>query len=79
MEMSGNTIEFRYSRSTAALEDGMQFTVEWSDTLLPGSWSGVSDELDTENPGSSEVENRVAVIPAGSSGRRFVHLKIYKP
>jgi hyaluronate lyase len=81
MEMSGNTIEFRYSRSTAALEDGMEFQVMWSDSLLEDSWSidDVDDGPDLANPGSSEVENRVVRIPAGSSGRRFVRLEVSQP
>lgn len=81
LTVNGGNLEFRYTRSKAALADGMNFTVEWSDTLLPDSWSadGVTETTDPENPGDSEVENRIATIPAGSAGRRFVHLKVSNP
>lgn len=77
---NGASLEFRYARSTAAVDDGIQFVVEWSDTLELDSWTttGVIDSAapdDTENPGSPEFEERIATIPAGL-GRRFVHLKI---
>jgi hypothetical protein len=79
--LNGANLEFRYTRSKAALADGFQFTVEWSDTLLPDSWSisGVNDGPDLENPGDSELQNRIATMPEGSSGRRFVHLKVGHP
>lgn len=71
------TSEFTYPRSLEAVEDGLDFVVEWSDTLLPGSWStvGVVDGLDPSNPGTSDVENRLASVPAGS-GKRFFRLRV---
>jgi hypothetical protein len=81
VDMIGNEIEFRYSCSKEALVDGMIFTVEWSDTLLPGSWKrdGVDDNPDSENPGTVELEHRVANVPAGSEGRRFIRLRVSGP
>ena len=81
MEMNGANLEFRYTRSKAATEDGIQFAVQWSDTLLPGSWSiaGVTDIPDTGNPGDSELENWIATLPTGSEGKRFIHLKVGRP
>lgn len=86
LTLNGGNLEFRYSRSSAALAEGVIFTVEWSDTLLPDSWGsvGVTEMTDTEmtdtgSPGTSEVENRIATIPAGNTGRRFIHLKISTP
>lgn len=78
--LNGAVLEFRYTRGTAAIGDGFHFSVKWSDTLLPGSWSavGVIDSPapgDPENPGSPEFEDRVATMPAGA-GRRFVHLEV---
>ena len=66
--LDGANLEFRYARGTAAIGDGIQFIVEWSDTLLPGSWSddGVIDgpaPHDPENPGSPELEQRIATMP----------------
>lgn len=45
MTLNGVTLIFRYTRGTAAIGDGIQFIVEWSDTMLPGSWTsaGVID------------------------------------
>jgi hypothetical protein len=79
--LDGETLEFRYTRSKAALSEGMVFTVEWSDTLLHDSWSivGVTEVTDPESPGNSEIENLIARMPAGSSGRRFMRLKISNP
>jgi hypothetical protein len=81
VEMVGDDIEFRYSCRKAALADGMVFTAEWSDTLLPISWSsdGVGYELDSENPGNSESENWIARVPVSTEGRRFVRLKVIRP
>ena len=78
VEVDGDTFVFRYVRSKAAVADGISFQVEWSDTLAPGDWSmeGVIDSVDPDNPGDGEVENRLVTIPVGSSGRRFVHLRI---
>lgn len=74
---SGATLEFTFTRSRAAMADGVTFTVEWSDTLLPNSWShsGVTEELVSDN---GAVQTVRASVPAGS-GRRFAHLKVAKP
>ncbi|WP_411845034.1 hypothetical protein AAFN60_14195 [Roseibacillus persicicus] len=81
-ELTGDLpiLDFSYPRSVEAVEDGMVFVVEWSDTLLPGSWStaGVADVLNSMYPGTSEVENRLASVPAGSD-RRFVRLRVELP
>lgn len=73
--INGDEMEFRYSRSKAALADGVNFLVEWSDSLLPDSWSsmGVSELVDSDD---AEMEHVVASLPRGDSGRRFVHLKV---
>lgn len=80
-ERVGANIEFRYVRSKEAEADGIGFTVEWSDTLLPGSWStdGVTDLEDTQVPRSIDLEHRIATIPAGGAGKRFVHLRVTSP
>ncbi len=81
LEMGGANLVFRYTRSTAALADGVTFTAQWSDTLAPNSWSslGVTDVLDTANPGTPEVENRIATLPTGTDGKRFVRLGVSRP
>lgn len=74
----GGGFVFQYTRSKAAMADGVEFAVEWSDTLLPGSWanSGVTEEILTDDGSVQTVE---ATIPAGPSGRRFVHLEVSGP
>jgi hypothetical protein len=73
-------LEFTYPRSVEAVRDGMIYIVEWSETLLAHSWSsaGVVDGMDPSNAGTSEIENRLATVPAGD-GRRFVRLRVVLP
>lgn len=73
--INGDEMEFRYLRSKAALADGVNFLVEWSDSLLPDSWSsmGVSELVDSDD---AEMEHVVASLPRGDTGSRFVHLKV---
>jgi hypothetical protein len=75
VKIVGTMIEFRYTRSKAAMADGVTFQVKWSDTLLPGSWSmaGVTESMGRED---AEVQERVAEVPMGTSGARFMHLEI---
>ena len=67
-------LDFTYTRSLAAMSDGMTFTVEWTDTLAIGSWSntGVTEEIINDN---GTVQKVKASIPIGNN-RRFVHLKV---
>ncbi|TLD70443.1 hypothetical protein FEM03_11990 [Phragmitibacter flavus] len=72
-------IEFTYIRSRAAFTSGTTYTVEWSDTLAPNSWS----DLDVEEVSVIEVdddtESVFSRIPAGNLGRRFVRLRVTAP
>ncbi|MFC7335955.1 LamG-like jellyroll fold domain-containing protein [Haloferula chungangensis] len=81
LSLEAGSIEFRYVRSSSAIGDGIQFIVEWSDTLAPESWSnaGVTDIVDPFDPGSGDLQNRIATIPEGNTGRRFVRLAIVSP
>ncbi len=74
---SGATLDFTYTRSLAAMADGVTFTVEWSDTLAAGSWSseGVTEQILSDNGTLQRVKASVA---AGTL-RRFVHLKAIRP
>ena len=80
LEVDSSTLEFRYSRSKDAIAAGLTYTVKWSDTLLPGSWSSasVTESADPENPDTSEMENRRATLPKGSD-KRFIRLEIGTP
>ncbi len=75
---NGATLEFTYSRSLAALADGVTFAVEWSDTMAPGSWSpvGVTEQILADN---GTVQTVKATLPAGGNGERFARLRVSKP
>jgi uncharacterized delta-60 repeat protein len=76
---NGAFIKFTYTRSKAAVNAGAVFTVEWSDTLPgPDPWSaaGVVEEVLSDDGALQQVK---ATIPAGSNGRRFVHLRVTAP
>jgi autotransporter-associated beta strand protein len=73
---NGGTLEFTYTRANAALADGVTFTVEWSDTLAPGSWSsvGVTEQILSDNGTMQGVK---ASVSAGAA-RRFLRLRVVK-
>jgi hypothetical protein len=75
--LNGANVEFTYSRSVSALNSGAVFAVEWSDTLA-NDWqpTGVSEALLSDDGTVQQVK---ATLPAGSSGHRFVHLKVTAP
>jgi len=71
---NGANLEFTYTRSKAALIDGISFTVESSETLAPGSW------ITTTAPESVIAETSTTqtirlILPASSS-RTFLRLRI---
>lgn len=72
---SAGVLEFTYRKSHAAVADGFQFAVEWSDAL-PAGWSvtGVTQALvpDTDDGVSTLWK---ATLPSGPN-RRFVRLKV---
>jgi len=74
---SGANIEFTYTRSKAAMSDGITFTVEWSDSLAPGSWSGtgVTEQILGDDGTVQSVRSSVGA----GSGSRFLHLRVSKP
>ena len=74
IQHSSASIVFTYNRSKAALSDGVQFTVEWSDTLAPGSWSADGASFVVTDEGATEKID--VAIPSGTSQRRFVRLRV---
>ncbi|MBK8038652.1 MAG: autotransporter-associated beta strand repeat-containing protein [Verrucomicrobiaceae bacterium] len=72
---NGATLEYTYTRSQAAVTDGLLFTVEWSDDLSTWSSLGVTSSILTDNGTTQQIK---ATIPAGVN-RRFVHLKVTRP
>jgi hypothetical protein len=73
--VSGTDIEYHYTRLVAAVAAGAVFTVEWNDTLSPFGWSstGVVETILSNNGTTQQVK---ATLPAGSSGKRFVRLRV---
>jgi hypothetical protein len=78
MVQNGANLEFTYTRSKAAVADGVSFTVEWSDTLAANSWStvGVTQQVLSDNGTVQQVK---ASVPTGGQPRRFAHLKVTAP
>jgi hypothetical protein len=78
LNLNGETIEFVYTRTKAAMNDGFTFQVEYSDDLASPNWSstGVSEEILSDNGTLQEVKASVAV---GNGTRRLLHLKITQP
>lgn len=68
-------LEFTYTRSKAAVADGIVFSVEWAENL--GAWSsiGITSSVMTDGATTQQMK---ALVPAGA-GRQFVHLKVIKP
>ncbi len=73
--MNGTQLEYSYTRSSTAREDGLIYQVEWSDTLEPGSWNteNVTQQIISTDDALETVK---AYIPAGSSGKRFLRLRV---
>jgi hypothetical protein len=78
MLTSGANLEYTYTRSTAAANAGAGFTVEWSDTLAAGSWSGtgVTQTVLTDDGTMQQVK---AVIPVNATTKKFVRLSVLPP
>lgn len=72
---SAGTLEFSYRRSHGAVADGVEFVVEWSDSLSK-EWSA-SDVTQSPVPDSDNGVSTLwqATLPAGAN-QRFVRLKI---
>ena len=78
---NGAVLEFTYTRSKAAVLEGIVFTVEWSDTLEAGIWStnGIANQNPPPVAQNAETETLKIPVPAGGGGKRFVRLKVAKP
>ena len=74
---SGANLVFTYSRSKAALSDGVSFTVQWSDDLTPGAWNTAGVSQSALDRGDTEFVT--ATLPAGSGRARFVRLQVAYP
>ncbi|MGV3664075.1 MAG: cadherin-like beta sandwich domain-containing protein, partial [Prosthecobacter sp.] len=75
---NGSVLEFTYPRSIEAMAE-CTFVVEWSDTLVSGSWSttGVTENILSA---TATVQQVKVSIPAGAGvERRFVRLRVTRP
>jgi hypothetical protein len=73
-----SSLDYRYTRSLDALNSGVTFSVEWNDTLNASQWSS-ADVSETILSDDGLIQQVKAAVPAGSSGRRFVRLKVLPP
>jgi hypothetical protein len=73
----GETFAFHYRRNKLALAD-IIYQVEWSETLADNDWhtTGVTEEILSDDDSIQQIQ---ATVPAGTSGSRFVHLKMTRP
>ena len=71
---NGANLEFTYTRSKAAVADGLTFSVEWSDSLASGSWTEVTatGSVVAETSGTQSIR---VTLPA-SNPRSFVRLRV---
>ncbi len=76
---NGSYLEFTYTRRKVAPGQAT-FTVEYSDTLAPGSWgsSGVNQDP-TPSFEDANIQTLKVIVPAGTGNSRFVRLKVVKP
>lgn len=74
--LTAGNIEFTYTRSTAAVLAGKTFHVPWTETLNNLDWTetGSTQTILTDNGTTQTVK---AMIPAGTSGHRFVRLEVW--
>ena len=75
LALNGASLEYTYTSSTAAKDNGVTYQIEWSDTLDAGSWSRetVSEQI-TSTEGALETVK--VSIPAGDTGKRFLRLRV---
>lgn len=76
--INGGNYEYTYTRSTAAVNAGTGFIVQWSSTLAAASWSssGVVQTVLSDDGTTQQVK---AVIPMNAASMMFVHLSVTAP
>ena len=75
LALNGANLEYTYTRSTAAKDNGVTYQIEWSETLEVGSWSAqtVTEQIQGTQ---GALETVKASIPKGITGKRFLRLKV---
>ena len=71
---NGTSLEYSYTCNKAAVNDGIAFVAEWTDNLAAGPWS--TNGVTTTIVDHFTTETVTATIPAGTSGHRFVRLRV---
>ena len=76
--INGTNYEYTYMRSTAALNAGTGYAVQWSSTLAGATWSstGVTQTVLSDDGTNQQVK---AVIPMNGASTMFVHLSVTAP
>jgi microcystin-dependent protein len=67
---NGNTLEFTYQRSKAAMADGFAFAVQYRTDLLSGSWSnsGITEQITSEDANFQQVKASRDISGAPNKG-----------
>jgi autotransporter-associated beta strand protein len=75
LALNGANLEYTYTRSTAAKDNGVTYQIEWSETLEAGSWSTqtVTEQIQGTQ---GALETVKASISKGTTGNRFLRLKV---
>ena len=75
LALNGANLEYTYTRSSAAKDNGVTYQIEWSDTLAAGSWS---TETVTQQITSTQgaLETVKSSVPEGNGGKRFLRLRV---
>jgi len=75
LALNGANLEYTYTRSTAAKDNGVTYQIEWSDTLEADSWSTqtVTQQITSTQEALETVK---ASVPRGTSGKRFLRLRV---
>jgi len=74
---SGENLQYTYTCNKSAISDGVLFAVEWADSLPAGPWSTAG--VTTTVIDHTTTQTVIATLPSGSSGYRFVRLRIQRP
>ncbi len=74
----GDNLEFTYTRSRAAMADGIIFNVQWSEMLARDSWSS-ADTTEQVLTDDGTLQTIKATVAVGPNTKRFMRLEIVVP
>lgn len=75
LTVEGTQLTLTYSRPAEVLD--VSYAVEWSDTLVPATWSAVGvTQWVAADDGTTRVIQ--ATLPRGQAGQRFVRLRVLR-